>query len=33
MKIVQALVEQIGGAFRVGRCAHCGGPEFAVAFA
>ena len=33
MQIVQALVEQIGGALRVGRCAHCGGPEFAVAFA
>ncbi|MDO8976273.1 sensor histidine kinase [Reyranella sp.] len=33
MKIVQALVEQIGGALRVGRCTHCGGPEFAVAFA
>lgn len=33
MKIVQALVEQIGGAIRVGRCKHCGGPEFAVVFA
>ncbi|WP_425066925.1 sensor histidine kinase [Reyranella sp.] len=33
MKIVQALVEQIGGALRVGHCAHCGGPEFAVGFA
>lgn len=33
MRIVQALVEQIGGALRGGHCAHCGGPEFAVAFA
>lgn len=33
MKIVQALVEQIGGELRVDRCAHCGGPRFAVAFA
>lgn len=33
MKIVQALVEQIGGMLRTGRCKHCGGPEFAVAFA
>jgi len=33
MKIVQALVEQIGGELRTGRCTHCGGPRFAVAFA
>jgi two-component sensor histidine kinase len=33
MKIVQALVEQIGGELRPGRCTHCGGPRFAVAFA
>jgi two-component sensor histidine kinase len=33
MKIVQALVEQIGGSFRIGRCEHCGGPRLAVAFA
>jgi len=33
MKIVEALVEQIGGKLRVDRCAHCGGPRFAVAFA
>ena len=33
MKIVQALVDQIGGELRTGRCKHCGGPEFAVAFA
>ena len=33
MKIVQALVEQIGGDFRIDRCEHCGGPRMAVAFA
>lgn len=33
MKIVQALVEQIDGELRTGRCTHCGGPRFAVAFA
>lgn len=33
MKIVQALVDQIGGELRTGRCKHCGGPEFSVAFA
>jgi two-component sensor histidine kinase len=33
MKIVQALVEQIGGKLGVDRCEHCGGPRFAVAFA
>ena len=32
MKIVQALVEQIGGKLGVDCCAHCGGPRFAVAF-
>ena len=33
MQIVQALVEQIGGALRVDRCPHCDGPRFSVAFA
>jgi two-component sensor histidine kinase len=33
MKIVLALVEQIGGTLQVGRCAHCQGTRFAVSFA
>lgn len=32
MKIIVALVEQIGGTLLVGRCAHCQGTQFAVAF-
>lgn len=32
MKIIVALVEQIGGTLLVGRCAHCQGTQFAVSF-
>jgi two-component sensor histidine kinase len=32
MKIVLALVEQIGGTLQVGSCAQCQGTRFAVAF-
>lgn len=32
MKIIVALVEQIGGTLLVSRCAHCQGTQFAVSF-
>jgi two-component sensor histidine kinase len=32
MKIILALVEQIGGTLQVSRCAHCQGTRFVVSF-
>ena len=33
MKIVQALVKQIGGKLRIDRCGECQGTRFTVTFA